>query len=203
MKAKTKFLYSSILIVVLSACLIFAGMGFTSSWLTDSASANATIRIGKQVAISLSADDIGSKSVAPGESVDFNTITISADNDTSACFVRIKVELDTQDTDNALFDISSATIQGDNDAILESDRYYWVKDGGYYYLASQDALNGSNLKRVYYGDNKAYNITLKNVNGATTAENTDGGKNCSIILKVQAIQAANYTSSNWAQAFDA
>ncbi len=202
MKAKTKFLYSSILIVVLSACLIFAGMGFTSSWLTDSASANATIRIGKQVAISLSANNIGSKTVAPGESVNFDTVTVTADDDTSTCFVRIKVELDSLDEDRNLFDISQVQIEGYYDENDSSNSYYWVQDGDYFYLASQAFLDGNNLKGVFYGDNKSYNITLKNVKGATTASGVDNSsKSCAITLKVQAIQAANYADSNWDQAF--
>ena len=205
MNFKRPILYNLILILVLAVCVIGAGVGFTASWLTDSASATTTLTIGKAVAINLyttnsgnaTATSIGDLDAAPGDVVNFNAVYLKANQDTSTCYVRIKLSL--ADTNN-LYSIANASILG----VAES--YYWVESGGYFYLANRSVLNldsnneMTNLVAVTYGANVSYKIQVKGVTVNTNAGNNASGTGTVTVL-VQAIQAANHALANWNDAF--
>ena len=203
MKAKKlPIFYRLTLIVVMLTCVVCAGFGFTSAWLTDAASFSTSLTMGKQVSINLytassggtTTSSIGNVSVAPGEinDVNFNPVYIKAGDDTSSCVVRIKLETSGENAN--LFDISTATIESENN-------YKWIKkiEDGYYYLTTSDGLNQAvtNLSTIVSGDGNSVKIQVNNVKASKNAINTDGGKSCTITLKVQAIQAANYAYENW------
>ena len=205
MKSKTRsFIYSSVLIVVLSVCVVCAGIGFTSAWFTDSASATATLTMGKAVSFSLydassngnTTTSIGTPNVNPGDYATFNAVYIQTIADASVCFVRAKIEL----PENTVFEV----VNNKANAVIGSgvsDSYNWVyrQEDGFYYLTNGTTLNGtvSNLYAVY--STNRYKFQVNNVRAKTTADNDDGGANATVTVTFQAIQAANYTHTAWSQ----
>ena len=212
MKLKIKsVLYSSVLIIVLSVCFICAGIGFTSAWLTDRASATVTLTMGKAVSFNLytassggsTTDSIGEKDAVPGERIDFDSVYIRPSADASTCYVRAKIDF-----------ISNSKLSADNNSFIytfdeqtqikgNDSTYYWVKDSdNYYYLVSTNVITGSNYVGVVSGNNvSSYKLQVTGVKVSDNATNTNGNNHddCEVKLTVQAIQAANYAYENWAQ----
>ena len=204
MKSKARsFIYSSVLIVVLSVCVVCAGIGFTSAWLTDSASTTATLTMGKAVSFNLydaatngnTTSSIGTQYVNPGEYATFSPVYIQTVADASVCFVRAKIELPA----NSLFVIDTGKAEG----VVGNGQYKWVyhedETGGYFYLTNGSTLNGtiSNLYAVY--SNQRYKFQVTNIYASSDADNNDGdnGENATVTVTFQAIQAANYAYGNW------
>ena len=193
---KNKRVLKDIIIGVLAIMTVMlVSFGVTGAWYSDKKSASATITVGKAVSITVDGSNVSTSTpVLPGERVNINEITFNIPTNTSNCFIRIKAE---SSSTNYILD-NQTTYTGEN-------TYNWINYGGYYYLVNSSVATlsaipeGTQLKSMSAGTSVKFNISNILVNSSLTQSNA--GVTGKIKVTAEAIQSANYATTNWADCF--
>ncbi len=111
-------------VIVLSFCFYSTG-----AWFADTDSATAIVRMGNPVYISVEGTLNTTDSVVPGDSVTFGKVVVKRDANTSAMYVRAKIDWESEIGASAI--TAPENISG------------WVKSGSWWYYAENlDDVSG-------------------------------------------------------------
>ena len=211
MKGKfISILFGSFLTIMLSVSVVCGYFTFTGAWLTDKHNVDVELSLGNAVSVVFSKSqfdmDIGERDgVTPGERFNMERITIGSPENTSTCYVRIKLDLVGTYSSNFVLDSSTAG-QENTITVAGNGAYVWKKIGTYYYLIANEILDVNatidDITLIAVEANHAYNMQIQGILALSSLGNANGGQEANIQVTAQAIQAANYTSANWA-VFDA